>query len=103
MDGSDLRRWRDLAGPGELPNVIAELCRIVDGLHDLGRIHGDVSPGNVMVGPYGLVSQIDFTFMRFAELSRTTIALRGSARRRAARNPPWRPTPMRSARSSTTC
>lgn len=75
VDGSDLRRWRDSAGPGELPNVIAELCRIVDGLHDLGRIHGDISPGNVMVGPDGRVSLIDFTFMRFAELSRTTIAL----------------------------
>ncbi|WP_131739811.1 protein kinase domain-containing protein [Actinomadura roseirufa] len=73
--GEDLRHWGGRADHRSLAKVVADLCRIVDGLHDHGRIHGDISPGNVMVGPDGRVSLIDFTFMRFAELSRTTIAL----------------------------
>ncbi|MEU8347449.1 protein kinase [Spirillospora sp. NPDC048832] len=75
IEGTDLRRWREAAAPRDLPNVVTEVCRIVDALHDLGRVHGDISPGNIMVGPDGRVSLIDFTFMRFTELSRTTAAI----------------------------
>ncbi|QKW33313.1 protein kinase [Actinomadura sp. NAK00032] len=75
VEGTDLRRWREAAAPRDLPNVVTEVCRIVDALHDLGRVHGDISPGNIMVGPDGRVSLIDFTFMRFTELSRTTAAI----------------------------
>ena len=60
----ELRRHR-----GELPRwfALATLNQIGRGLtavHEAGLVHGDVKPGNVIVGPGGRVSLVDFGLVR---------------------------------------
>ncbi|WP_432121288.1 serine/threonine protein kinase [Streptomyces sp. S1] len=73
VDGLDLRDWRaerTLASPAERREVmrtLEQLADVLDWLHSgkatpSGRtvVHGDLSPGNVMVDEYGQATLVDF-------------------------------------------
>ncbi|MFD3536708.1 protein kinase [Streptomyces sp. NPDC058664] len=73
VDGLDLRDWRaerTLATPGERREVmrtLEQLADVLDWLHSgkatpSGRtvVHGDLSPGNVMVDEHGQATLVDF-------------------------------------------
>ncbi|GAA2629070.1 protein kinase domain-containing protein [Streptomyces spororaveus] len=73
VDGLDLRDWRaerTLAGAAERREVmrtLEQLADVLDWLHSgkatpSGRqvVHGDLSPGNVMVDAYGQATLVDF-------------------------------------------
>ncbi|MFJ9824816.1 protein kinase [Streptomyces sp. NPDC101160] len=73
VDGLDLRDWRDertLATPAERREVmrtLEQLADVLDWLHSgkatpSGRtvVHGDLSPGNVMVDRHGQATLVDF-------------------------------------------
>ncbi|HUT79513.1 MAG TPA: serine/threonine-protein kinase, partial [Polyangia bacterium] len=58
-----------LAATADLPlvGVIAaavEVCRALAPLHAAGLVHGDLKPGNAILGPDGLARLIDFSFVR---------------------------------------
>ncbi len=51
----------DLAG---IVAISVEICRALAPLHSTGLVHGDLKPGNAILGPDGLVRLIDFSFVR---------------------------------------
>ena len=51
LDG--LVRARGHLSPGEVVTVLAPVASAIGRLHDLGVVHGDVSPGNVLLEPDG--------------------------------------------------
>lgn len=50
--------------PGETVTVIAPIAEALAGLHDLGVVHGDLSPGNVLLDSLGRPSLADLGFSR---------------------------------------
>ncbi len=50
--------------PGEAVTVIAPVAQALAGLHDLGIVHGDVSPGNVLLDSTGRPSLSDLGYAR---------------------------------------
>lgn len=50
--------------PGETVTVIAPIAQALAGLHDLGVVHGDLSPGNVLLDSLGRPSLADLGFSR---------------------------------------
>lgn len=50
--------------PGETVTVIAPTAQALTGLHDLGVVHGDLSPGNVLLDSTGRPALADLGFAR---------------------------------------
>ncbi|WP_338751920.1 serine/threonine-protein kinase [Janibacter alittae] len=50
--------------PGETVTIIAPVARALSGLHDLGVVHGDLSPGNVLLTSTGRPALSDLGFSR---------------------------------------
>lgn len=50
--------------PGETATVIAPTAQALAGLHDLGVVHGDLSPGNVLLDSTGRPALADLGFAR---------------------------------------
>lgn len=50
--------------PGETVTVIAPIAQAVAGLHDLGIVHGDLSPGNVLLDSTGRPALSDLGYAR---------------------------------------
>lgn len=50
--------------PGETVTVIAPIAQAVAGLHDLGIVHGDLSPGNVLLDSTGRPVLADLGYSR---------------------------------------
>ncbi len=50
--------------PGETVTVIAPTAQALTGLHDLGVVHGDISPGNVLLDSLGRPALADLGFAR---------------------------------------
>lgn len=92
---ASLRRAAEDAGQAELLRLCARVAGAYGELHELGVVHGDVHPGNVLVSPTGLVRLVDFGL---AHLSSGDHPPRGgvqsffdpeyAAALRARRNPP---------------
>ncbi|MBO1750618.1 hypothetical protein J4G33_02240 [Actinotalea sp. BY-33] len=62
VPGVDLRRLRGQRGRwsvGEVVSVVAPLAEAVAAMHRRGLVHGDVSPGNVVITPDGSPVLID--------------------------------------------
>ena len=50
--------------PGETVTVIVPIAQALSGLHDLGVVHGDLSPGNVLLDSMGRPTLSDLGFSR---------------------------------------
>ncbi|MFO7561297.1 MAG: serine/threonine-protein kinase [Enhygromyxa sp.] len=66
VDGPDLRRWLRAAPRGwrEILDVLLAAGRGLAAVHDAGLLHGDVKPGNVLIGRDGRVRVADFGLAR---------------------------------------
>jgi non-specific serine/threonine protein kinase len=66
VEGKTLaRRLEDGALPlGEALHVTAQVAEALEVAHERGVIHRDLKPGNVMLGPRGLVKVLDFGLAR---------------------------------------
>jgi transcriptional regulator with GAF, ATPase, and Fis domain len=62
--GEDLKSGTTGMGVVEIVGAAVEVCRALRPLHQRGLIHGDLKPGNVVIGPDGIVRLIDFSFVR---------------------------------------
>lgn len=68
--GSNLEQW--LADNGALPvetdegvGILREICKGVSAIHDVGAIHGDIKPSNVLVSVRGEIVVADLGLARF--------------------------------------
>jgi hypothetical protein len=64
LPGLDLKAGTSSMSPVEVAAVAVEVCRALRPLHQRGLIHGDLKPGNIVVGHDGIVRLIDFSFVR---------------------------------------
>jgi eukaryotic-like serine/threonine-protein kinase len=67
VPGTNLALWRRNKGtvtPAEAVVVLEALCRGVQAIHDVGAIHRDLKPGNVLIGPAQRVAVTDFGLAR---------------------------------------
>jgi eukaryotic-like serine/threonine-protein kinase len=67
VPGTNLAMWRRHKGmvtPAEAVVVLEALCRGVQAIHDVGAIHRDLKPGNVLIGPVQRVAVTDFGLAR---------------------------------------
>ncbi|HVH98881.1 MAG TPA: serine/threonine-protein kinase, partial [Enhygromyxa sp.] len=66
VDGPDLRRWLRDAPRDRLKilDVLISAGRGLAAVHDAGLLHGDVKPGNVLIGRDGRVRVADFGLAR---------------------------------------
>ena len=62
---------RDLP-PDEALSILRPLADALDYAHQRGLVHRDVKPGNIIVGPTGLVTLTDFGIARAAQETRLT-------------------------------
>ncbi len=67
VQGSDLRElvehWRTLDPEDRFARAhatLVQVCRALAYIHDRGLVHRDITPGNIMVRPDGLVKLMDF-------------------------------------------
>jgi len=61
VQGEDLRRERRYPLP-QLIDFFRQVAGVLSFMHSAGYVHGDVKPENVMVGPRGRVTMVDFGF-----------------------------------------
>jgi DNA-binding NtrC family response regulator/tetratricopeptide (TPR) repeat protein len=66
LPGQDLKSGTAGMSAGEIALIGIEVCRALEPLHQRGLIHGDLKPGNIVLGPDGIVRLIDFSFVRSA-------------------------------------
>lgn len=67
VPGTNLLQWQRQRGrltPAEAVDVLEALCRGVQAIHDVGAIHRDLKPGNVLIGPAQRVAVTDFGLAR---------------------------------------
>lgn len=50
--------------PGQAIAAVGELCDAIAELHDAGLAHGDITPSNVMVDPFGRLRLVDYGLSR---------------------------------------
>jgi len=65
--GADLRERTSGADVNGFVVVAVEICRALEPLHRCGLVHGDLKPGNVIVGGDGVAHLIDFSFVRASD------------------------------------
>jgi serine/threonine-protein kinase len=67
LDGASLRAVLDHAGPlpcGRALRIVRLVAEGLGALHQLGWIHGDIKPDNIVVSPNGHVTLVDLGFVR---------------------------------------
>jgi len=61
VDGMDLRREHRYP-TGQLVDFLANLAGVLELIHGCGFVHADLKPENIMIGPGGELTLIDFGF-----------------------------------------
>jgi serine/threonine protein kinase len=51
--------------PDEVVGILEQVCRGLTAIHEAGVIHGDIKPGNVLIGPAFRAVVTDFGLMRW--------------------------------------
>ncbi|MBW2277377.1 MAG: protein kinase, partial [Deltaproteobacteria bacterium] len=64
LPGQDLKTGTVGMNAAEIAVIAVEICRALTPLHHRGLIHGDLKPGNIVLGPDRIVRLIDFSFVR---------------------------------------
>ncbi|QDV09478.1 Transcriptional regulatory protein ZraR [Planctomycetes bacterium Poly30] len=60
IDGESLEVFARTASDEQLASAAADIFLALDDVHAAGIVHGDLSPGNIIVGPDGRASLTDF-------------------------------------------
>jgi serine/threonine protein kinase/tetratricopeptide (TPR) repeat protein len=82
--GVDLRRWNHAQqpSPSAILSTFCECAKAIIAAHDVGLIHGDFKPENVMISDQGLVKILDFgTARAVADESKHASNIRTGLRR----------------------
>ncbi|MGW0808162.1 serine/threonine protein kinase [Nonomuraea sp. NPDC002799] len=66
-EAEPILHWAERQPVAQRLEALAQVCRILDGVHDQGYVHRDISGGNVMVDPGGRVTVIDLTALGAVE------------------------------------
>lgn len=70
VPGKDLSYWLERYRLGDPPSIdealgiIDQICRGIGAIHKQGIVHGDIKPGNVLLGPAFRVAVTDFGLFR---------------------------------------
>ncbi|GAB2890102.1 hypothetical protein GCM10027074_68050 [Streptomyces deserti] len=65
------------AVPDKALKIVADLLAALESSHEMGLVHGDIKPGNVMVTKRGVVKVMDFGIARAMQSSVTSITQTG--------------------------
>lgn len=75
LDGGSLQEWVSTSGPLAWPEVAAmgiQVAEALDAAHELGILHRDVKPANVMIDRFGRAKLGDFGIAALAASGHTT-------------------------------
>ena len=73
MPGGSLQQRLDTGGPLGVDEAIELVCQVADGLgyaHQLGVVHKDIKPANILLGPTGAAKLSDFGIASIRDQSR---------------------------------
>jgi len=77
LPGGDLHRWLEAHGRlsfRQAAALIGQVAEALDYAHEQGLVHGDVKPGNILLGEDGAAKLTDFGVLRAVESSGVTSA-----------------------------
>jgi eukaryotic-like serine/threonine-protein kinase len=69
---AELLRREGVLEPGRVAEVGRQVCQALAAAHATGLVHRDITPGNVLVDPTGLVKVADFGIAKLAAVTTVT-------------------------------
>ena len=81
LDGVNLKlhMTRTTLADGEIVKISQQIAAALEAAHEKGIVHRDIKPGNIMVGPGGMVKVLDFGLARRFRMPETgEVTLYGS-------------------------
>jgi len=74
-----LHMTRTALGDGEIVEISKQIAGALEAAHERGVVHRDIKPGNIMIGPGGMVKVLDFGLARRFKMPETgEVTLYGS-------------------------